>query len=102
PDPRSAIAKASQHLTAGEIAAKVGEATFQQMIMEPFHQLVDTWQRDPKMGLLETLGGAAVVGGMVALSGTVVGAAAVFGVGAALVAPGMVSGWLDELQHPSD
>src|SRR5207302_1873633 len=76
--------------------------TFQDMIKQPFHQFVETWQRDPKMGLLETLGGAAIVGGAVALSGTAIGAAAIFGIGAALVLPGMINGWLNELQHPSD
>lgn len=102
PDPKSTVAKASQHLSAGEIASKVGQETFQQMIMDPFNQFIDTWKRDPKMGLLETLGGAAVVGTTVALAANPIGAAIVLGVGAAMVLPGMINGWLNELQHPTD
>src|SRR5467141_930225 len=101
PDPASVLAKASSHLSAGEIAGKVGQETFQQMVMDPFHQFINTWQKDPKAGLLETLGGAALIGGIVGLSA--IGAAPlIFAAGAALVAPGMISAWLDELQHPTD
>jgi hypothetical protein len=105
PSPNSVLAKASSHLSAGEIAAQVGQQTWQQMITDPFHQFIDTWRRDPKAGLLETLGGVGLMGG-IALGGALLpeglAAAGLFALGAAFVAPGMASAWWEELRNPTD
>jgi hypothetical protein len=105
PSPNSVLAKASSHLTVGEIAGQVGQETWQQMVTDPFNQFIDTWKRDPKAGLLETLGGIAVMGGIAmgaALLPEGAAAAGLFALGAAFVAPGMASAWWDELRNPTD
>lgn len=104
PNPASVLAKAQAHMSATEIAGKVGQQTWEQMVTDPIHQFLNTWQKDPKAGLLETLGGAAVIGGIIGLEALTGGAATpfIFAAGAALVAPGMISSWADEVQHPSD
>ena len=104
PSAASVLAKASSHLSAGEIASQVGKGTWQQMVMDPFQQFMHTWQTDPKAGLMETLGGAAMIGGVIGLEAITGGAATpfIFAAGAALVAPGMIKSWLDEVQNPTD
>lgn len=104
PSQESVLAKASSHLTAGEVAAQVGKQTWEQMITDPFNQFMDTWKRDPKTGLLETLGGAAIIGGIIGLEAVTMGGATpwIFAAGAALVAPGMANAWWTELRDPSD
>lgn len=101
PDPASVIARQTSHLSALQIASQVGQQTWQQSVIQPFQDFVSTWQHDWKTGLLETVGGAAMIAGAIGLSA--IGAApVVFAIGAALVAPGMIKAWGDELQHPTD
>lgn len=104
PDPNSVFARTTAHLSAAEIASQVGQQTWQQAVVQPFTDFADTWKRDWKAGLLETLGGAALIGGLIGLEGLTGGAATpfIFAAAAALVAPSMIQAWGDELQHPTD
>jgi len=104
PDPASVLARSAAHMSAPDIVKQVGQQTVNDMVTQPFHDFIDTWQHDWKAGLMETLGGAAVIGGVVGLEALTGGAATplIFGVGAALVAPGMVRSWADEVQNPTD
>lgn len=104
PDPNSVLARQTAHLSATDIASQVGQQTWQQSVMQPFHDFVDTWKRDWKAGLLETIGGAALVGGLIGLEAITGGAATpfIFAASAALVAPGMIQAWGNELQNPTD
>lgn len=104
PDPNSVFARTTAHLSAAEIASQVGQQTWQQSIVQPFTDFVDTWKRDWHAGLMETLGGAAIIGGLIGLEALTGGAATpfIFAASAALVAPSMIKAWGDEMQHPTD
>jgi len=104
PDPNSVLARQTASLSAAQIATQVGQQTWQQAVMQPFQDFVSTWKRDWKAGLLETIGGAAMVGGMIGLEAITGGAATpfIFAAAAALVAPNMIQAWGNELQNPTD
>jgi hypothetical protein len=102
PDPNSKSVK--QSMNAGQIAGAVAKATVQQMVTDPVNQFINTWKTNPMEGLKETLIGGAIIGAGVGIDVLTGGAATPFLVaaGAALVAPGLVKSWADEVQHPSD
>jgi hypothetical protein len=104
PSVDSIIAKQTSHLSAAQIAGEVGKETWQQSIVQPLTDFINVWKTDPKAGLLETLGGAALVGGLIGLEAVTGGAATpfIFAAMAALVAPGMIQSWGDELHNPTD
>lgn len=104
PSTDSVIAKQTQHMSAADIAGQVGKETWQQAVMQPVQDFIHVWQTDPKAGLLETLGGAALIGGLVGLEAVTGGAATpfIFAGMAALVAPSMIQSWGDELHNPTD
>jgi hypothetical protein len=103
---QSTIAKQSlqKPLTMAEIASQAGKLTIKQAVVDPVNQFLDTWKRDWKAGLLETVGGVAVIGGLIGLEAITGGAATpfIFAAGAALVAPGLINAWSNEVTNPSD
>lgn len=104
PSTGSVIAKQSANLSAAQIAGEVGKETWQQAVVQPIQDFIHTWQTDPKAGLMETLGGAALVGGLIGLEALTGGAATpfIFAASAALVAPSLIQAWGDELHNPTD
>lgn len=104
PSTDSVIARQTSHLSAGQVATEVGKETWQQMVMQPLQDFIHTWQTDPKAGLMETLGGAALVGGLIGLEALTGGAATpfIFAASAALIAPSLIQSWGDELHNPTD
>lgn len=104
PSMDSVIAKQTSHLSAAQIAGEVGKETWQQSIVQPLTDFINVWKTDPKQGLMETLGGAALIGGLIGLEALTGGAATpfIFAAMAAMVAPSMIQSWGNELHNPTD
>lgn len=104
PSQDSVIAKQTANLSAAQIAGEAAKGTWEQAVVQPVKDFIDVWKRDPKAGLLETLGGAALLGGLVGLEALTGGAATpfIFAASAALVAPSIIQAWGDELHNPTD
>lgn len=104
PSQDSVIARQSANMSAAQIAGAAAKGTWEQAVVQPVQDFIDVWKRDPKAGLMETLGGAALIGGLVGLEALTGGAATpfIFAASAALVAPSIIQSWGDELHNPTD
>jgi hypothetical protein len=106
-NPNSILAKAQatqRPMSVGDFLSAAGQGIWQQEIVQPVQDYIQTWQRDPTMGLLETLGGVAMVGGIIGLEAITGGAATpfIFAGLAALQAPSLIQAWGNEITNPSD
>lgn len=104
PHPQSVIARQQSAMNPLQIAEAAGQGLWQQEVVQPVQDYLRTWQTNPGQAVLETLGGAAVVGGIIGLEALTGGAATpfIFGAMAALAAPSIAHGWAQEVTDPSD
>lgn len=104
PHPQSVIARQQSRMSPGQIVEAAGQGLWQQEVVQPVQDYLRTWQTNPGQAVLETLGGAAVVGGIIGLEALTGGAATpfIFGAMAALAAPSIAQGWAQEVMDPSD
>jgi hypothetical protein len=91
-------------MNVGQLLTTAGQQLWQQEVVNPVQDYINTWKRDPTQGLLETIGGVAVVGGLIGLETLTAGAATpfIFGAMAALQAPDLIQSWGSEITNPSD
>lgn len=102
--PQSVLAKTQAPMSVPELFSTAGQQLWQQEIVNPVQDYINTWKTDPKMGLLETLGGIAVTAGLIGLETVTAGAATpfIFGALAAMQAPSLIQSWGQEITNPSD
>lgn len=103
-NPVSMLAKTQSPMSVGDFVAAAGQGLWQQNVVQPVQDYIETWKRDPTQGLLETIGGVAVTAGLVGLEAVTGGAATpfIFGALAALQAPNLIQSWGQEITNPSD
>lgn len=102
--PTSVLAKTQSPMSVGDFIAAAGQGLWQENIVQPVQDYINTWKRDPTQGLLETIGGVAVTAGLIGLEAITAGGATpfIFGALAALQAPNLIQSWGQEITNPSD
>lgn len=100
----STLAKAQSPMSPMQLLQTAGQSLWQQEIVQPVQDYINTWKTDPRAGLLETLGGVAVIGGIIGLEAVTGGAATpfIFAAMAATQAPNLIQSWGSEITNPSD
>jgi len=102
--PSSVLAKQQAPMSPLQIVGAAGQALWQQEVVKPFQDYIDTWQRNPLQALAETALGVGMIAGIVGLEAITGGAATpvIFGAFAALAAPSVIQAVAQEVQDPTD
>lgn len=102
--PASKLAKVQAPMSVGQMLSTAGQQLWNQEVVNPIQDYINTWKSNPEQALLETLGGVAVTAGLVGLEAITGGAATpfIFAGLAAMQAPNLINSWSQEVLHPSD